>query len=218
MIPHGQDKARSMSKRLKRTLFFIAKVLLAGILLGYVISKVHWSDYYLVVNGQRLLVRGFASTILHADPYFLTGAFVCFLVPMLIISLRWRYLLKVQGIVVPLWEIVKVTFLGTFFINVADVNTDIQDMGYTYDFDDIGYSPSEGWSSIGWTEVIDRHTYIIWTNDNHFAKLRVININGTSSVEFQWAYQTDTGNPELARPQHDEDYLKRTIDGMIIIK
>jgi len=109
-------------------------------------------------------------------------------------------------------------FLGTFFINVADVNTDIQDMGYTYDFDDIGYSPSEGWSSIGWTEVIDRHTYIIWTNDNHFAKLRVININGTSSVEFQWAYQTDTGNPELARPQHDEDYLKRTIDGMIIIK
>lgn len=111
-----------MSKRLKKTLIFIAKVILAGILLGYVISKVHWSDYYLVVNGQGLLVRGFASTILHADPYFLTGAFVCFLVPMLIISLRWRYLLKVQGIVVPLWEIVKVTFLGTFFNYVIPGN------------------------------------------------------------------------------------------------
>ncbi len=107
-------------------------------------------------------------------------------------------------------------FLGTFFINVGDINTDIQDMGFTYDFDDIGYSPDSGWSAVGWSEVIPDHTYIIWTNNNHFAKIRAININGTSSVEFQWAYQTAIGNPELARPQHDEDYLKRTIDGIII--
>ncbi|MEW5924598.1 MAG: hypothetical protein AB1746_11480 [Candidatus Zixiibacteriota bacterium] len=106
--------------------------------------------------------------------------------------------------------------LQTFFINVGDVNTDIQDMGYTYDFDEIGYSPGDGWSAVGWSEIILYHTYIIWTNDNHFAKIRVININGTSSVEFQWAYQTAYANPELARPQHDEDYLKRTIEGIII--
>lgn len=106
--------------------------------------------------------------------------------------------------------------LQTFFINVGDENTDIQDMGYTYDFDEIGYSPGDGWSAVGWSEIILYHTYIIWTNDNHFAKIRVIKINGTSSVEFQWAYQTDYANQELARPQHDEDYLKRTIDGIII--
>jgi len=109
--------------------------------------------------------------------------------------------------------------LGTFFINVGDEYTDIQDMGYTYDFDDIGYSPDDGWSAVGWSEVILGHTYIIWTEDDHFAKIRVLAVNGISSVEFQWAYQTsssDLGRPELARPQHDEDYLRHTIDGIII--
>jgi len=107
-------------------------------------------------------------------------------------------------------------FLGTFFLNVGDINTDIQDMGYTYDFADIGWSPLDGWSAVGWSEVILFHTYIIWTNDNHFAKLRVTSIDGSSSVHFEWAYQTAVANQELARPQHDDDYLKRTIDGIII--
>ncbi|MDD4050809.1 MAG: hypothetical protein PHR28_02765, partial [candidate division Zixibacteria bacterium] len=33
-----------------------------------------------------------------------------------------------------------------FYINVADVNVDIQDMGYTENLDVIGYSPDDGWS------------------------------------------------------------------------
>nr|MBN2277728.1 fibronectin type III domain-containing protein [candidate division Zixibacteria bacterium] len=106
--------------------------------------------------------------------------------------------------------------LETFFLYVTDVTTDIQDVGYTYDFDEIGYAPDGGWSAVGWTEVIEGHTYIIWTRDNHFAKLRAYNFVGAAGVQFQWAYQTAEGNPELARPQHDDNYLKRTINGTII--
>jgi hypothetical protein len=105
---------------------------------------------------------------------------------------------------------------GAMFINVANINTDIQDMGYTYDFDEIGYSPEFGWSDVGWVELIQNHTYIVWTADNHFAKIRPTSLAGDFGAQFQWAYQIATGNPELARPQHDENYLSRTKTGTLL--
>jgi len=85
---------------------------------------------------------------------------------------------------------------GVFYINVANVNVDIQDMGYTEDLDVIGYSPDAGWSLNGWSELILGHTYVIWTADNHYAKIRVTAILGDHII-FDWAYQVDPGNPEL---------------------
>ncbi len=95
-----------------------------------------------------------------------------------------------------------------YYFNVANVNTDIQDMGYTADFDEISYAPEYGWSKNGWCEVILNHTYVIWTADNHFAKVRVTAIN-SQNVIFDWAYQVAPGNPEL-KPLVDrsEDYLR----------
>jgi len=107
--------------------------------------------------------------------------------------------------------------LGAFFINAANELTDLQDMGYTYDFDEIGYAPDEGWSAVGWVEAIEGHTYVIWTDDDHFAKMRIIYVSGTTGLAFDWAYQEAPGNLELARPQHDENYLGRTKD-MIWLK
>jgi hypothetical protein len=72
----------------------------------------------------------------------------------------------------------------------------IQDFGYTQSLDEITYAPDDGWSSIGIVEAIVGHTYIIWTWDNHFAKIRLTSIN-TDYVIFDWAYQVDPGNPEL---------------------
>lgn len=102
-----------------------------------------------------------------------------------------------------------------FFINAGDILTDIQDMGFTSSLDDVGWAPEEGWSDIGWFEIIVGHTYVIWTNDNHFAKIRVLSINSIS-VNFEWAYQTDEGNPELkpvvptaTKPVHGDDYLRK---------
>ena len=98
---------------------------------------------------------------------------------------------------------------GVFYFNVGDDTTDIQDMGYTETLDDIDYSPEFGWSQNGWSEVIFGHTYIIWTADNHFAKIRVTSIN-SNSITFDWAYQVDWGNREL-KPliPRSSDYLRR---------
>jgi len=86
---------------------------------------------------------------------------------------------------------------GIFYLNTTE-GTDIQDFGYTDDLDDINVAPdtSVGWSQLGYVEVILGHTYIIWTWDNHYAKLRITNIY-TNYIRFDWAYQTDAGNPEL---------------------
>jgi hypothetical protein len=93
---------------------------------------------------------------------------------------------------------------GGMFINVANVDTDIQDMGFTESLDDIGYAPEQGWSPLGYVECIAGHSYVIWTSDNHFAKIRVVAVS-PSFVEFDWAYQLAEGNPELiVHPQTPE--------------
>jgi hypothetical protein len=74
--------------------------------------------------------------------------------------------------------------------------TDIQDFGYTESLDEVDWSPGQGWSSMGWVELILGHAYIVWTRDDHFAKFRVTGF-GSASVVFDWAYQVDPGNQEL---------------------
>ncbi len=77
-------------------------------------------------------------------------------------------------------------------------DTDIQDMGYTYDLDEISSAPADGWAPSRICEAIVGHTYVVWTNDDHYAKMRVVQI-GASSIRFDWAYQTAPSNPELKR-------------------
>lgn len=110
-------------------------------------------------------------------------------------------------------------FEGLLYINAVDIDTDIQDMGFTYDFDAIGYAPDAvvGWSTLGSFELLEGHTYIFWTRDNHYAKVRVLSLTA-SSVSLQWAFQTDSGNPELApsnfitqKPIHSANYLNKNI-------
>lgn len=111
---------------------------------------------------------------------------------------------------------------GVYYLNVVDVDTDIQDMGFTGSFDDIGWSPDDGWSLNGWQEIIYGHTYVIWTRDNHYAKLRVTALNA-NSVSFQWAYQTVSGELELVapnfeitpKPVHGDGYLSKSAEARI---
>ena len=99
------------------------------------------------------------------------------------------------------------------YLNVGNDLIDIQDMGFTGSFDDIGWAPTDGWSELGWVEIVVGHTYVIWTEDENFAKMRAVSENGSGSITFQWAFQTVVGNPELAPAQpkstdRPEDYLK----------
>lgn len=98
------------------------------------------------------------------------------------------------------------------YLNAANANTDIQDMGFHYSFNDVGWAPTEGWSDLGYVEAISGHIYVIWTADYHFAKVRVDVRADQGLVNIQWAYQTsltELGQLELAapaRPEHGDDY------------
>lgn len=86
-------------------------------------------------------------------------------------------------------------FQGTNYLVVYD-DTDIIDMGPTMDIWDIDFAPENGWAAN--KEEIARvgHTYVIWTYDNHFAKVRIKSIT-SDRIVFDWAYQTAVGDPQL---------------------
>lgn len=84
---------------------------------------------------------------------------------------------------------------GIFYLDVWD-DTDIQDMGVTQDIYDIPYAPSNGWSETKDEIAKVGHTYVIWTWDNHFAKIRIKSITNERIV-FDWAYQLVEGNSQL---------------------
>jgi hypothetical protein len=83
-----------------------------------------------------------------------------------------------------------------FFVVWND--SEIQDMGFSKNLDEILTAPTTGWSPTKDAQVILGHTYIVKTFDNHYAKMRVTAVSGNSIV-FDWAYQLVTGSPDLIR-------------------
>ncbi len=110
---------------------------------------------------------------------------------------------------------------GIYYLNAANDMTDIQDVGFTKYWQDIGWAPDSGWVALGYCEAIPGHTYVIWTNDYHYAKVRITSISVSGAIAFQWAWQSVQDNLELAppvRPSHTEEFgqPKRTIAGQLI--
>ncbi len=89
--------------------------------------------------------------------------------------------------------------IDTYFIHLGANGRGIQDMGHTESLYDITYAPLEGWSLLDYAEAIEGHTYVIWTEDNHYAMIRVTDFDEipARSMTFDWAYQIDPGNREL---------------------
>ena len=84
---------------------------------------------------------------------------------------------------------------GTFYLKVWD-DSDILDAGPTTSIYDIPFAPTSGWSTTKNAIAIIGHTYVIWTWNNHFAKIRVKNITNDRMV-FDWAYQLVEGDAQL---------------------
>ena len=101
--------------------------------------------------------------------------------------------------------------LRTYFLWRADEYIEIQDFGFTESLDDVNVAPDTtiGWSNLRWVEAILNHSYIIWDSyHDNYAKLRITNFVRSYGILFDWAYQVDEGNPELApRPPHGENNL-----------
>jgi hypothetical protein len=79
-------------------------------------GRQQWLDAGAFRPGSAQAVqRGFRTTMTSAKGYLLGGSFACFILPVLILSVRWWYLLGIQDIRISCWEAVRLTFLGTFF-------------------------------------------------------------------------------------------------------
>ncbi len=94
---------------------------------------------------------------------------------------------------------------------VPDYSTDIQDAGYVSSLDAVDFAPDadSGWSPSGTVEAVVGHAYVVWTRDNHFAKVRVTAV-GPTQVTLDWAYQIDPGNRDLkAKPAAEEGGSQR---------
>lgn len=86
---------------------------------------------------------------------------------------------------------------GDFYMDVR-TDTDIQDMGPTGSILEIGTAPASGWSSTHDVKLAVGHTYVVWTYDDHYAKIRVASMSA-GRVTFDWAYQLQKSNPLLKR-------------------
>ena len=85
---------------------------------------------------------------------------------------------------------VNVTYL------YSDNDTLMQDLGYHEYFDEVDVVPEVGYTTL-FVELIEGHIYAIYTPDGNFAKIRVRELFD-DGVIFDWAYQTDPDNVQLA--------------------
>lgn len=88
-------------------------------------------------------------------------------------------------------------FEGEYYLNVWD-DSDIQDLGATQDIYDVRFAPITGWNTTKDARAIVGHTYVIWTFDNRFAKIRISAITA-DRVIFDWAFQTLEGERMLKK-------------------
>ena len=90
-------------------------------------------------------------------------------------------------------------------VNIPYLNSDngtlMQDMGFHEKMDDLDMSPEQGFTSL-FVELIEGHIYALYTPDEHYAKIRVTQVSDTF-VTFDWAYQLQLDNPQLAPSLYD---------------
>ncbi|MBI9070505.1 MAG: fibronectin type III domain-containing protein [Melioribacteraceae bacterium] len=90
---------------------------------------------------------------------------------------------------------------NTYYINVWD-DSELQDMGSTQDIYEIEFAPDGGWiplvsgENVKYTEAIIGHTYVIWTFDGYYGKIRINSLTG-ETMSFDWAFQLLEGEKML---------------------
>ncbi|MDE0556430.1 MAG: fibronectin type III domain-containing protein [Candidatus Poribacteria bacterium] len=80
----------------------------------------------------------------------------------------------------------------------SDNQTLMQDLGYHEDFESVDFVPEFGYTTV-FVELIEGHIYAFYTPDGNFAKIQVRELFD-DAVIFDWAYQTDPDNIQLAPP------------------
>ena len=108
-----------MKPYLARVLLWAGKILLAGVLLAWVLSQVHWYDYALARDdGTHTTRPGVLSCIGGLKWHFMVCAVLSQIVSALVTGLRWRMLLAVQQVRIGIKDVFKLVMLGDFCSNV----------------------------------------------------------------------------------------------------
>lgn len=104
---------------------------------------------------------------------------------------------------------------NNYYMQAADENVDILIFGPTEDLTDVDWAPENGWLSGAAVNLYEDYSYLVWTADNHFAHVRITCLCG-GYIRFDWAYQTDPGNPELRMTQKPA-FIEMPLDSIRII-
>jgi hypothetical protein len=72
----------------------------------------------------------------------------------------------------------------------------IQDLGFYDDLQSLDAVPTEGYTTF-WAEVVPGHVYAFRTQEGNYAKVHVTDLEPLA-VTFDWAYQTQEDNPNVA--------------------
>ncbi|MFC1556846.1 hypothetical protein ACFL5L_02550 [candidate division KSB1 bacterium] len=104
----------------------------------------------------------------------------------------------VQALDNPSNDIYIDNFEGTLYINAYAEDTDIALFGVTSYLSDVDYIDPEQyeWAEEGYFFLAEDYSYVVWTWDNHFAAIRVLEVYPDRAV-LAWAYQIEEGNPQL---------------------
>ncbi len=97
----------------------------------------------------------------------------------------------------PLTDVYYVWWQGVPYLSAGSADVYIMDAGYTESLHDITVAPENGWSPYSEVEIMPGHTYLIWMYDNHFAKMRVVEVGYGEAgyIIVDWVYQSQEGNP-----------------------
>jgi hypothetical protein len=77
------------------------------------------ADFQPIPGTNQVIRTGFASSIAELRPSLLAAGFAAFFFTMPVVAVRWRVLLRTAQIHIPLWEAMRLTFLGQFFNTVV---------------------------------------------------------------------------------------------------
>ncbi|MCE9613778.1 MAG: flippase-like domain-containing protein [Lentisphaerae bacterium] len=94
----------------------MARVLVVAALLAWIAAQVHWGDYEATDSaGVVTMQPGLASSLLAAHPAWLLAAVVASILSLLVGTLRWRALLRVQDVHIGVAEAFRLGFLAEVF-------------------------------------------------------------------------------------------------------
>jgi len=108
-----------VSRGARHPVLRVLRVALAFVVIGFVLSQVHWQDYSVTDEAGRVVSSpGVLTCLRSVNLKWLLAALAVSISSLLASALRWRLLLAVQDVRITIGEAFKLQFLGEFFSTV----------------------------------------------------------------------------------------------------